>query len=338
MIVLIGAYGHSANGAARQVRPNETWDFNNGRFYRNGQWVFLKSGHLLHDFYDASKTNQIISEIDALIDNLNYNNISMNFYPGDFDADADGRVDASKQTAFSGIAHIIDHCWERGIFCSLSFETYNVGGGGTPPALFTSHPEIRAINALNQPATDIEYGTLKPIPSIYHPIYLEWSRNFIKYFLAGLGKDRLARVLYVETTVEPQYLGFDNYNDPPDNRRAALDYNEAAHSAFTQWNAALPANDPRKNAFTWPTNQTQRDASIETLASDTAEPTPIPGRLDEHLQSLPDRQQSVVRAISLDGASIRETATRLNMSEGAVRVALHRGLAALSVKFGTRQS
>jgi RNA polymerase sigma-70 factor (ECF subfamily) len=80
------------------------------------------------------------------------------------------------------------------------------------------------------------------------------------------------------------------------------------------------------------------DDVIDTLVSDTAEPTPIPGKLDEHLQSLPDRQQSVVRSISLDGASIRETAARLNMSEGAVRVALHRGLAALSAKFGTGKS
>ena len=80
------------------------------------------------------------------------------------------------------------------------------------------------------------------------------------------------------------------------------------------------------------------DDVIDTLAGDTAEPTPIPGKLDEHLQSLPDRQQSVVRSISLDGASIRETAARLNMSEGAVRVALHRGLAALSAKFGTGKS
>ena len=80
------------------------------------------------------------------------------------------------------------------------------------------------------------------------------------------------------------------------------------------------------------------DDVIETLAGDTAEPTPIPVRLDEHLQSLPDRQQSVVRSISFDGASIRETAARLNMSEGAVRVALHRGLAALSAKFGTGKS
>jgi RNA polymerase sigma-70 factor (ECF subfamily) len=80
------------------------------------------------------------------------------------------------------------------------------------------------------------------------------------------------------------------------------------------------------------------DDVIDTLAGDTAEPTPIPGKLDEHLQSLPDRQQSVVRSISLDGASIRETAARFNMSEGAVRVALHRGLAALSAKFGTGKS
>ena len=85
-------------------------------------------------------------------------------------------------------------------------------------------------------------------------------------------------------------------------------------------------------------DQVPIDDVIDTLASDTAEPTPIPGKLDEHLQSLPDRQQSVVRSISLDGASIRETATRLNMSEGAVRVALHRGLATLSAKFGTGKS
>jgi len=71
----------------------------------------------------------------------------------------------------------------------------------------------------------------------------------------------------------------------------------------------------------------------ETLAGDAAEPTPVPGQLDHHLQRLPERQRSVVTAISLDGASIREAAVRLKMSEGAVRVALHRGLAALAAKF-----
>jgi len=85
-------------------------------------------------------------------------------------------------------------------------------------------------------------------------------------------------------------------------------------------------------------NHVPIDDVVDTLASEGTEPTPIPLKLDQHLQSLPDRQQSVVRAISLDGASIRETAARLNMSEGAVRVALHRGLAALSAKFGSGQA
>lgn len=76
------------------------------------------------------------------------------------------------------------------------------------------------------------------------------------------------------------------------------------------------------------------DEFAEVLASDASEPTPIPGKLDTHLQSLPDRQRNVVRAISLDGASIREAATQFGMSEGAVRVALHRGLASLAAKFG----
>jgi len=39
----------------------------------------------------------------------------------------------------------------------------------------------------------------------------------------------------------------------------------------------------------------------------------------------------VVRAISIEGMSAREAADRLRISEGAVRVALHRGLSALAV-------
>jgi RNA polymerase sigma-70 factor (ECF subfamily) len=42
------------------------------------------------------------------------------------------------------------------------------------------------------------------------------------------------------------------------------------------------------------------------------------------------RQREVVRAISIDGKSIREVAESLGMKEGAVRVALHRGLKALA--------
>jgi RNA polymerase sigma-70 factor (ECF subfamily) len=59
----------------------------------------------------------------------------------------------------------------------------------------------------------------------------------------------------------------------------------------------------------------------ESLSADT---------LDKHLAQLPKGQEKVVRSISVDGFSIAETAQRLMMKEGAVRVALHRGLAALA--------
>jgi RNA polymerase sigma-70 factor (ECF subfamily) len=48
------------------------------------------------------------------------------------------------------------------------------------------------------------------------------------------------------------------------------------------------------------------------------------------LEALPEGQRKVVRAIAIEGASIAVTAQTLNMSEGAVRVALHRGLGALA--------
>jgi RNA polymerase sigma-70 factor (ECF subfamily) len=48
------------------------------------------------------------------------------------------------------------------------------------------------------------------------------------------------------------------------------------------------------------------------------------------VNGLRGRQQVIVRAISIEGQSIREVAERLDMNEGAVRVALHRGLKALA--------
>jgi len=52
------------------------------------------------------------------------------------------------------------------------------------------------------------------------------------------------------------------------------------------------------------------------------------------LDSLAPGQRAVVSAISVDGRSIGETARSLGMSEGAVRVALHRGLTAIAKRFG----
>ncbi len=52
------------------------------------------------------------------------------------------------------------------------------------------------------------------------------------------------------------------------------------------------------------------------------------------LDSLSPGQRSVVSSITVEGRSITETAQALCLSEPAVRVALHRGLAAIAQKFG----
>ena len=53
------------------------------------------------------------------------------------------------------------------------------------------------------------------------------------------------------------------------------------------------------------------------------------------LGKLNGRQREIVESISINGSSIRETAVKYAITEGAVRVALHRGLAALSKIYRT---
>jgi RNA polymerase sigma-70 factor (ECF subfamily) len=79
------------------------------------------------------------------------------------------------------------------------------------------------------------------------------------------------------------------------------------------------------------------EIEIEEIADLIAEPQAETARqweIDRALESLAPGQRSVVAAISVDGRSIGETSRSLGMSEPAVRVALHRGLAAIAKRFG----
>jgi RNA polymerase sigma factor (sigma-70 family) len=69
---------------------------------------------------------------------------------------------------------------------------------------------------------------------------------------------------------------------------------------------------------------------METLPAAPAAEALAAEDLDRLLVQLNDRQQDLVRSLSLQGRSIKETAQRLKMNEGAVRVALHRAINALS--------
>jgi RNA polymerase sigma-70 factor (ECF subfamily) len=75
------------------------------------------------------------------------------------------------------------------------------------------------------------------------------------------------------------------------------------------------------------------DDFSEILTDGAAKPDMLVADVDRHLEGLPPGQRNVVRAIAVDGESIGEAAARFAMTNGAVRVALHRGLAALARKF-----
>jgi RNA polymerase sigma-70 factor (ECF subfamily) len=68
----------------------------------------------------------------------------------------------------------------------------------------------------------------------------------------------------------------------------------------------------------------------DSLQAEDAAPELSTRDIDTLLGSLKPQQRDIVRSISLNGTSIRDTADRLQMTEGAVRVALHRALKALA--------
>jgi RNA polymerase sigma-70 factor (ECF subfamily) len=75
------------------------------------------------------------------------------------------------------------------------------------------------------------------------------------------------------------------------------------------------------------------DDIAETLAEPEAE-TVSERDINRALDSLSPAQRSVVSAVSVEGRSIGETAAKFGISETAVRVSLHRGLAAIAKRFG----
>ena len=74
------------------------------------------------------------------------------------------------------------------------------------------------------------------------------------------------------------------------------------------------------------------DDFAETLPGEAPQETASAGEVAAQLGTLPQRQRDVLQSIAVESVSIKDTAAKFSMSEGAVRVALHRGLAALPAK------
>jgi RNA polymerase sigma-70 factor (ECF subfamily) len=65
-----------------------------------------------------------------------------------------------------------------------------------------------------------------------------------------------------------------------------------------------------------------------------AEELPSMQFVQRHVDELPKQQRNVVKALVLDGATIQETAEKLNLSRNAVYVTLHRAVKGLITRFG----
>ena len=75
----------------------------------------------------------------------------------------------------------------------------------------------------------------------------------------------------------------------------------------------------------------------DTLAAPEAPDPHVRSDIERLMRPLTPRQREIVRAVSLEGEPIAETARRLSMSEVAVRVTLHRALKALAEIWRTSQ-
>jgi RNA polymerase sigma-70 factor (ECF subfamily) len=75
------------------------------------------------------------------------------------------------------------------------------------------------------------------------------------------------------------------------------------------------------------------DDFSDTLAAPEKREELSPAEAGKILGMINGRARQVVEAVAIEGLSAREAASRLGLSEGAVRVALHRGLSALAQAF-----
>lgn len=83
----------------------------------------------------------------------------------------------------------------------------------------------------------------------------------------------------------------------------------------------------RRRGFT---DHVDIDDHAETLAAPAAAEEGGAFDARQMLSRLPERQRRIVQGISIEGQSAREVGVRLGLSEGAVRVTLHRALRALA--------
>jgi hypothetical protein len=193
-----------------------SWKIKNGKFYIKGKWQFLKIAKPLANLANASDVNKLISYLDTL-KNKYYNTVELNCYWNYFDTDGDGIIDKSLKP----LNDLITAIYNKGMYPCLGVETYAVGGGTIPDKFWTHYSDAYAVDETGKQVTDTEYGTGSKVVSIYHEGYRNVVHEFIKNLAKGIDTKK---ILYFETTVEPQYMG-----------ARKICYSENARKEYNEW-------------------------------------------------------------------------------------------------------
>lgn len=212
-----------------EINPNplvdySKWSIHDGKFYLDGKWTYIKAAKPLANYGTKEDCEKVKAALDILKGKY-YNTIEIICYWHFFDTDGDGKIDVSLQP----LGDLINEIYAKGMYPCLGVETYAVGGGTIPEGFWSKYPDAYAVNNLGKQVTDTEYGTGSKIVSIFHEGYRETVHEFIKNLVSGLPHEK---ILYYETTVEPQYSGTIN-----------LCYSESARKEYGKWRAANGISD-----------------------------------------------------------------------------------------------
>ncbi len=244
------------------------WEIKNGKFYFDGEWEFLKIGKPLRNFANRNEVYQLIDDLDILKEK-NYTTIEINCYWHHFDKDGDGIPDESLEP----LKALIDSIYAKGMYPGLSIETYAVGGGNIPAGFWEKYPDAYAIDDQGEKVNDTEYGFNNEVISIFHEGYRRNAREFIKNIASAIDTKK---VLYFETTVEPQYMGTIN-----------LDYSVNARKEYEKW---------------------RQDNAITDAASEMPQSFPIPSEFVKNETWNKFRAQFLAQWVNEDAAAYRAVA------------------------------
>jgi len=247
--------------------PNyETWEIKDGKFYQDGKWHFLKIGKPLVNFGSKQAVDELITML-PIIKEKHYNVIELNCYWHQFDFDGDGNIDVCTEP----LKNLVDTIYAMGMYPSLSVETYAVGGGTIPKGLWETFPDAVAIDEQGNPVSDTEYDTGSKVVSLFHEGYRNAAHKYIRNLASSIDT---RKILWFETTVEPQYMG-----------AIKLCYSESARKEYNKWREA---------------NGITTDAMPETF--------PIPDEFVKNETWNKFRAQWLAKWINDDAAAYREVA------------------------------